>query len=228
MQLTDNQYLKREFICPQCNDVAKQSWFTIKRELIEDPRVYPIFQENSSGDRGADIIADRDGASKFINWSFDISTCGLCTDYVIWVNKTPLRRNSSIIPLPHESMPDHIQQIYNEAENVFFTSHKAANMLLRIALKKLLQYIEENGLTNCNSDKQSMKLNASISHVLKSLKIFGDEGHLSPCLNDEEVVRTEEVTLIMFDLVNLIVGDKLHTGKKAKEIKQKLTLLRRN
>ena len=91
-------------------------------------------------------------------------------------------------------------------------------MLLRIALKELLQYIEENGLTNCNSDKQSMKLDASISHVLKYLKIFGDESHLSSCLNDGEVVRTEEVTLIMFDLVNLIVGDKLHTGKKRKKL----------
>ncbi|HDR7623657.1 TPA: hypothetical protein QCX73_003314 [Bacillus mycoides] len=221
MQLTNDQHFKREIFCPHCKEVAKQSWFTIQQEFFGNP----IFQETNFGEQIADITSDRGDDSKFINWSFDISVCDLCVDYIIWINKNPLYRNPSVIPLPHEGMPNHIKQLYDEARNVFFTSHKAANILLRFAFKELFQYIEEEKLINCSSDKQSMNLDASISHILKSLKVLGDKSHFGSCFNDKEVMEIDEVTLIMFDLVNLIVGDKIYIGQKTKELNQKLNLL---
>lgn len=221
MQLTNDQHFKREIFCPRCKKGVQQSWFVIKHEFIGAP----ILQEVSSWERIADITPDRGDDSEFINWSFDISICYLCRNYIIWINKHPLYKNPGLIPLPHESMPDYIKQFYDEARNVFFTSHKAANILLRLAFEKLFQYIGEGELSNCSSDKKVINLDTSISHMLKSLKVLGEEGHFDSCFNDKEVMEIDEVTLIMFDLVNLIVEDKIYIGQKNKELNKKLTLL---
>ncbi|OJD60904.1 hypothetical protein [Bacillus sp. NH11B] len=221
MQFTNNQHLNREFFCPRCKEVVEQSWFVIKHEFIGAP----ILQETRSLERIADITPDRGDDSEFINWSFDISICYWCKNYIIWINKHPLYRNPSAIPRPHGSMPDHIKQVYDEARNVFFTSHKAANILLRLAFKELFQYMGEGKLTICNSDKKSINLDTSISHILKSLKVLGEESHFGSCFNDKEVMEIDEVTLIMFDLVNLIVEDKIYIVQKTNELNKKLTLL---
>ncbi|MGE7888989.1 hypothetical protein ACQKN7_16700 [Bacillus cereus] len=221
MQLTNNQHFKREIFCPRCKEVVKQSWFVIKHEFIGAP----ILQEIIPLERITEVTPDMGDDSEFINWRFDLSICYLCRNYIIWINKHPLYRNPGTIPQPHESMPDHIKQIYDEARNVFFTSHKAANILLRVAFEGLFQYISEGELTNYSSDKKVMNFDTCISHMLKSLKILGEENHFGSCFNDKEVMERDEVTLIMFGLVNLIVEDKIYIGQKTKELNKKLTLL---
>lgn len=217
------QHLKEEFECPHCEKSGKQLWFKIKQKPWEDPKVYPLLLETSSWSPVSDISVDMDNfLESLTKWEFEISTCDSCMEYIIWINERPVLRNFKIIPLPHENMPDNVKQLYNEAKNVFFDSHIAANILLRLALKKLIQYIERNKLIHCNSDKLSINLDASLSHTLKSLGIFEDEELFSSFLNNKEVIKIDEVTLSIFDVVNLIVEGNIYTDQKAKEINKKL------
>ncbi len=223
------QHLKEEFECPHCEESGKQSWFTIKQKPWEDPKVYPLLLETSSWSQVSDISFDMDNScdmDKFFEsltkWEFEISTCDSCMEYIIWINERPVLRDPKIIPLPHESMPDNVKQLYNEARNLFFDSHIAANILLRLALKELIQYIERNKLIHCNSDELSINLDASLSHTLKSLGILEDEEPFSSFFNNKEVIKVDEVTLSIFDVVNLIVEGNIYPGQKAKEINKKL------
>ncbi|EEK55914.1 hypothetical protein [Bacillus cereus] len=222
MQLANyyiEQYLKEEFECPHCEERAKQLWFAIKQQPWEDPKVYPLLLETSSWSQVSDISFDRDNSFELLKkWEFEISTCDSCMEYIIWKNERPLLGDSKIISLPHESMPDNVKQLYSEAKNVFFDSHIAANILLRLALKELIQYIEKNKLIDCNSDKLSINLDTSLSHTLESLGILEDEGFFSPFLNNKEVIKIDEVTLTIFEVVNLIVEGNI----KAKEINKRL------
>ncbi|MGE7869133.1 hypothetical protein ACQKNO_23615 [Bacillus paramycoides] len=219
MKLTNyyiEQHLKEEFECPHCQKSAKQLWFAIKQKPFEEPKVYPLLETNSWS-QVSDISFDRDNFFESLTkWGFEISTCNSCKEYIIWRNERPVLRDSKIIPLPHESMPDNVKQLYNEAKNVFFDSHIAANIVLRLALKKLFQYIERN--------KLSINLDTSLIHILKSLETLEDEGPISSFLNNKEVVKIEEVTFIMFDSLNFIAGHQIYAGQKEKALHKKLKL----
>ncbi|PGB04696.1 hypothetical protein [Bacillus toyonensis] len=210
-------HLKEEFECPHCEKSAKQLWFAITQKPWEDPKVYPLL-ETSSWSQVSNISFDRDNSSESLTkWKFEMSTCDSCMEYIIWINERPLLRDSKIIPLPHESMPNNVKQLYNVARNVFFDSHIAANILLKSALKELFQYIERN--------KLSINLDTSLIHTLKSLEVLEDEGPFSSFFNNKEAVKIEKLTLIMFDSVNLIAGHQVYAGQKEKELHKKLNLL---
>ena len=125
---TDNYtqpvFKEKAFNCPYCNAYAQQFWNRLAKYITN---YVP-----------GDLILDQYGGEY---WQ---SECYKCKISAIWNSQEKM-----IVPLacsapsPSKDMPEDVKTIYEEARQVQPFSPRATAALLRVALEKLLEHLEE-------------------------------------------------------------------------------------
>ncbi len=120
-------------------------------------------------------------------------------------------------PPPHLDMPESLVTEYNEARVVFSFSPRAAAALLRLALQKLMKELGEEG-KHIDADIKSLVskgLSVDMQQALDYCRVVGNEsvhpGQID--LND-----SPEMGLVMFNIINSIIEDRITRPKKMQEL----------
>jgi len=193
------------FNCPHCGAFAHQLW-------------YAVYGENNKGAKAP--ISD-----------FRISECQYCKKFAVWHvvfrqgYYQPIGRmihpNTAHTPLPNEDMPDDVKPDFLEAREIVNSSPRGAAALLRLCIQKLLIHLGEKGKDiNADIGKLVAKgLPVTIQQALDSVRVIGNEA-VHP---GELDLRDDTVTAIaLFDLVNLIVDNRISEPNRIKAVYDKL------
>jgi len=124
-------------------------------------------------------------------------------------------------------MPEDIRADFNEAREIFFLSPRGAAALLRLAVQKLCIVLGESG-KNINDDIASLVkkgLSVQIQQALDIVRVIGNDavhpGQID--LNDDPATAES-----LFELVNLIIEEKISEPKRLKEMYDKLPATKRD
>lgn len=152
---------------------------------------------------------------------FRTCTCGYCDEISIWLNEKMIHPDIAGAPLPHEDLPDEIQIDFNEARSILNKSPRGSAALLRLSLQKLMKVLGETG-KNIDKDIGSLVqkgLPVEIQRALDIVRVVGNEavhpGQLE--LNDDF-----ETAFELFNLINLIVEERISRPKKIEAIYSRL------
>ncbi|CUO14782.1 DUF4145 domain-containing protein [Clostridium paraputrificum] len=180
---------KDAFTCPYCNTLSQQN--------KEESEYW--YNDFSKKFQFASV-------NMYVNRPFTITitTCQCCKRYHIWYNDKILVPCTSNIPLPLDSMPDDIKQLYNEARDVFPHSKRATAALLRLALQKLCVYLGEKG-KNINDDIASLVSKGLPVEVQKALDYVRVTGNNSVHPGEMNIEDDDNVCLRLFSMINFIV-----------------------
>jgi hypothetical protein len=138
-----------------------------------------------------------------------------------------------LYPAPHlhvecnSDMPDEIRADFNEAREIFFLSPRGAAALLRLAVQKLCAVLGESG-KDINADIASLVtkgLSVQIQQALDIVRVIGNEavhpGQID--LNDDPATAAS-----LFELVNLIIEERISEPKRRAEMYAKLPASKRD
>jgi len=185
------------FHCPHCGVYSRQDWYEVSLEeklALED------------------ITPDE---------NISLCRCENCSKHSIWIDEKMIYPLSSSAPIPQGDMPDEVRNDFMEARNIVDASPRSATALLRVALQKLIWYLDEGGeAVDDNIENLKRKgLDDKIQKALNSVRVIGDEavppGQIDP--KDDT-----ETAMILFNLVNLVVDSLITQPRKVDEILEKL------
>lgn len=157
------------------------------------------------------------------NRSIDLSVafCRQCGKHSLWHEGKMLYPIFSTAPLPSEDMPKEVADDFLEARNIVNYSPRSACALLRLALKKLMIHLGENG-KNLNEDIGNLVkkgLPVKIQKALDSVRVIGNNavhpGELD--LKDDQATANT-----MFELTNMIIDVMITQPKEVDEIFEKI------
>jgi hypothetical protein len=118
-------------------------------------------------------------------------------------------------------MPEGCEPEYDEARSIAAKSPRAAAAIMRLALQKLLLILGEKG-SNINDDIGSLVqkgLPVEIQQALDFCRVIGNNA-VHP--GEIEINDTPEIALTLFEMLNLIVEDRIARPKKIQEAYNKL------
>jgi len=131
--------------------------------------------------------------------------CSKCQKVLqIWVNDEMILPKITKVPEPNEYMPENVKNIYNEAKSIFNFSPRASAALLRLALQYLCIELGGEG-KSINADIANLVKNGlptEVQQALDIIRVTGNEAVHPGVITFED---NEEITLILFDLINFIV-----------------------
>lgn len=147
--------------------------------------------------------------------------CDHCSQYSIWVGSKLIYPATRTAPAPHSDMPKSVNPDYEEARAVFGDSPRSTAALLRLAIQKICI---ELGLPakNLNDDigelvKQGLPI--QVQQSLDIVRVIGNN-QVHPGLLD---VRDDaQMATTLFELVNIIVEDRIARPKKIADLYGKL------
>jgi hypothetical protein len=142
-----------------------------------------------------------------------LAVCDHCGKYSVWLNQKLLFPANQTAPTPHPDTPAGILGDYEEASAVLRDSPRSSAALLRLAIQKLCVEFGQPG-NNLNSDigelvKQGLPI--QIQRALDIVRVVGNN-QVHPGVLD--VRDNPEIALRLFDLVNLIVEDRIARPKQ--------------
>ena len=120
-------------------------------------------------------------------------------------------------------MPEVVKIDYLEARLIVDKSPRAAAALLRLALQKLMPYIGESG-KNINDDIASLVKKGLDEHIQQSLDIVRVIGNEAVHPGQIDIKDDQKMALFLFDLLNLIVENKISHPKRIEGVYQRLPL----
>lgn len=150
-----------------------------------------------------------------------VAVCDHCGNFSIWLNQIMVYPTIKSTPAPNPDMPDKIKVDYEEARSVFSGSPRSSAALLRLAIQKICIELGLPG-KNLNDDigelvKQGLPVR--IQQSLDIVRMVGNE-QVHPGVLD---VRDDpEIATMLFELVNLIVEDRISSPKRIAELYAKL------
>ena len=183
--MAQNDYIapeckKDSFHCPLCNVYSHQIWMDAKTN---------------------------EHFSKHIN-GLDLSFCAHCKKCSYWIDKKLIFPKTVTAPLAHKDMPASVKEYYDEARQISNDSPRASAALLRIAAKKLCEFLGEKNEPDLYKAIGKLKKKGLSNQVIQSLdtvRIVGNEGGAHEGLIDLTNKDNEEVVNKLFWLVNYIV-----------------------
>jgi hypothetical protein len=142
-----------------------------------------------------------------------LAVCDHCGKYSVWLNQKLLFPAKRTAPTPHPDIPTGILADYEEASAVLQDSPRSSAALLRLAIQKLCKEFGQSG-ENLNSDigelvKQGLPI--QVQRALDIVRVVGNN-QVHPGVLD--VRDNPEIALRLFDLVNLIVEDRIARPKQ--------------
>jgi hypothetical protein len=210
------QVLVQQFLAVQNNRELDE---TIKAEYMES------FRRLSAGE----LVLAPENESRYSNTvgNLHLSQCFSCNRYALWLH------DNLLYPAPHlhvecnSDMPDEIRADFNEAREIFFLSPRGAAALLRLALQKLCAVLGEAG-KNIDDDIASLVkkgLSVEIQQALDIVRVIGNEAVHPGQIDLKDDPKTAES---LFDLLNLIVEEKISEPRRLKEMHAKLPTNKRD
>jgi hypothetical protein len=210
------QVLVQQFLAVQNNRELDE---TIKAEYMES------FRRLSAGE----LVLAPENESRYSNTvgNLHLSQCFSCNRYALWLH------DNLLYPAPHlhvecnSDMPDEIRADFNEAREIFFLSPRGAAALLRLALQKLCAVLGEAG-KNIDDDIASLVkkgLSVEIQQALDIVRVIGNEAVHPGQIDLKDDPKTAES---LFDLLNLIVEEKISEPRRLKEMYAKLPANKRD
>lgn len=185
------EYRAASFTCPHCESIAAQNWTA------------PSHPTGNANHRG-----------------LVLSTCQAsgCNGFTVWVGTFNGRNNPSgdiqLVyppvrqgPEPNADLWDDIQKDYNEARTVLPYSPRAAAALLRLALQRLMEQLEQPG-KNINTDIAALVadgLRRDVQQAADVLRVTGNDA-VHPGQIDTDNPATVEG---LFELLNIIAEDRI-------------------
>lgn len=144
-----------------------------------------------------------------------VSTCLHCGAKTLWANGKKLLPDIGSAPIPNSDMSDDVKEIYLEAASISSKSPRGAAALLRLGIQVLCKELGGKG-ENINDDIASLVkkgLPVEIQQALDAVRVIGNEAVHPGTINTDD----EEVVIILFNLVNIIVDDMITRKKKIAE-----------
>ena len=162
------------------------------------------------------------------NSSVHYTICQHCDKPCIWVN-FPIDGESiyiypgiGLVPKAHGDMPNEAKIVYEEAAQVLGKSNRAAAALIRLALQLILKELDcpsaEKNLKDAIKELVGKGASPDIESAAQSLRISGNHA-IHPGKIDKDESEKEHV-MQLFELLNIIVIDRISNPKKIKELRK--------
>jgi len=226
---TELKYGSKKFVCPHCDVLAKQDWFS-GQNLSET--VISLCQHHFLDYRGQIRNSQQETIQQFLYYMKDqfpqdiayylphslaLSKCQACNQFTLWVDKEIVYPRQLNIESPNSDMEQEIQDLYYEAAKIFQDSPKGATAILRLALQKLLLQLGQDG-KNINNDIKalvSQGLNPKMQKALDFVRVVGNNA-VHPGVIDLDDNR--DIALKLFKIINLIAEDMITKPKEMDEL----------
>lgn len=193
---------KTAFHCARCNVYANQLWFAV---------FHMEYRGNPGNQQNQQVQLTRQ----------QVSRCAHCNEYSFWIDQKLISPDITGAPLAHPDMPESIKPDYDEARSVFGRSPRSSAALLRLAIQKICIHLGLPG-ENLNQDIGALVgagLPVEIQQSLDIVRVVGNN-QVHPGTLD---VRDEpETATNLFELVNLIIEDRIARPNKIKALYLKL------
>jgi hypothetical protein len=191
------------FHCPRCNVYAAQAWFPVQHMDLVVRAGHPSVNQPSPLSM------------------LQVARCGHCRQYSFWLDHKLLSPDVTGAPLAHPETPDVVKDDFDEARAVFSRSPRSSAALLRLAIQKVCIHLGLPG-KNLNEDIGELVrvgLSVEIQQSLDVVRVVGNN-QVHPGTLD---VRDDpETATSLFELVNVIVEDRIARPNKIKALYQKL------
>ena len=235
------EYRSKDFHCPHCHVYAKQNWYNICRDdidnFIESFRIYlrEKYYNSMLNSYGIIIISntisnlwkgrlqiDKFWTGSFIIPSTEIVFCDHCKKFSIWIDKEMIYPLSSVAPLPIGEMPLSVKRLYNEARDIFNKSPRGACALLRLAIQVLVKELgeDEKNLNQAIGNLVERGLPEDIQKALDILRVIGNKAVHPGKISKEDDSQTVKT---LFILVNLICEKMITDKNKLKSMYDSLS-----
>jgi hypothetical protein len=203
MKQVPAEFRKSAFNCPHsnCGAYAKQAW--------ETPNWWRQ-QLNSQGVNPLVAIPH-----------LMTALCDHCGQVSLWVDGKLVYPFAQIAPAPHPDTPDAIKADYEEARSVFQQSPRSSAALLRLCIQKICIELGLSG-KNLNDDIGTLVKQGLAIRIQQSLDIVRVIGNNQVHPGVLDVRDDPEMATVLFDLVNIIVEDRLARPKQIEALYGKL------
>lgn len=181
----------KAFNCPKCNAYANQRW----SQLIHN---------------------HEDGSFGYVRYA-DVSFCGHCGEYSIWVLGKMIYPDVSTTEQPSEHLPDDVRQDYEEAASIVNKSPRSAAALLRLAIAKLSKHLGETG-KDLNTDIKNLVKNGLPSKIQQALDTVRVVGNHSVHAGEINLNDDPQTAAMLFRLVNIIAEKMIGEPKEIDDI----------
>ncbi|MCY4095715.1 MAG: DUF4145 domain-containing protein [Gammaproteobacteria bacterium] len=124
-------------------------------------------------------------------------------------------------PPPHVDIPEKIKSEYEEARAILNDSPRGAAAMLRLAVQKLCDYLEQKpvNLNECIGKWVKAGLDKRVQEALDSVRVIGNHAvHPGTIdLNDNR-----EIAVSLFEVFNFIIEKKISDEKRMAELYEKV------
>lgn len=149
-----------------------------------------------------------------------VAICQHCKRPSVWVVDRMVYPDVSTAPRANPEMPEDVLALYNEAASITVKSPRGAAALLRLAIQKLCIHLKEPG-KDINTDIGSLVKKGLPELVQQSLDIVRVTGN--DAVHPGQI-DTDDAGVVqhLFDLVNIIVENRIAEPKKISGLYQSL------
>ena len=188
------KYKEQSFNCPNCSVYSKQEW------------VEPVYRNISIHAKTHEL---------------DVAYCSHCYKPSIWYKERLIIPDISSAPQPHIDMPNEIIDDYNEAASILNKSPRGSAALLRLALQKLMVVLGQPG-KDINKDIGTLVSDGLPVLIQQALDIVRVVGNESVHPGQMDIHDDPDTALRLFELLNIIVEDRISRPKQINELYSKL------
>lgn len=188
------KYKEQSFNCPNCSVYSKQEW------------VEPVYRNISIHEKIHEL---------------DVAYCSHCYKPSIWYKERLIIPDISSAPQPHIDMPNEIIDDYNEAASILNKSPRGSAALLRLALQKLMVVLGQPG-KDINKDIGTLVSDGLPVLIQQALDIVRVVGNESVHPGQMDIHDDPDTALRLFELLNIIVEDRISRPKQINELYSKL------
>ncbi len=153
--------------------------------------------------------------------NFVVAVCEHCNKFSVWLNGRLVHPETIAAPAAHADMPEKIKEDYEEARSVYQKSPRSSAALLRLAIQKICIELGQPG-KNLNADIGKLVEQGLPARIRQSLDIVRVVGNNQVHPGVLDVRDDTAMALTLFDLVNIIVEDRISGPKHIEALYAKL------
>ena len=193
------------FNCPYCGAYAQFQWSTLRADMYIHGNIRTGIEAALCSHCGDPLyweVTGKDGAG-------DSHTGRM------------ILPDGSLAPHPHPEMPESVKSDYLEARTIVNNSPRGAAALLRLAVQKLCIELGETsgGINTDIGSLVSKGLPLAVQRSLDVVRVVGNNAVHPGELSEGDIA---EVALSLFELVNIIVEDRISRPKALEDLYQRL------